>query len=449
MTVTERAVPVDAVVHARWIVPVVPAGVVHEGHALVIRDGRVHDIVRSEHARAGFSAQEVIDCPGQLLMPGLVNAHTHAPMTLFRGLADDLPLMTWLHEHIWPAEQRWVGREFVRDGARLACAEMIRGGITCFQDMYFFPDEVAAVAADAGLRAVVGLIVVEFPSAWATGPDEYFARATRVHDQFRRHPLIVTAFAPHAPYTVSDASFARVATLAEELDLQVHVHLHETEDEVARAFEQHGERPLRRLKRLQLLSPRLVAVHMTQLTSDDIALVAECGVHVVHCPESNLKLASGFCPVERLRAAGVNLALGTDGAASNNDLDLIGEMRTAALLAKAVSGDSAALPAHATLAAATLNGARALGIDHETGSLERGKAADFICLDLNHLAAQPVYDPVSQVVYAGSRDWVREVWVRGRPLLRDGRLTSIDEQALRADVALWRERIAASDRGAT
>jgi len=324
----------DLIIEARWVIPVIPRGAVLEHHAVAVRGGRVLAI---EPAPA--AAQRHPDCPRvrleeHVLVPGLVNAHTHAAMSLLRGFADDLPLARWLEDHVWPAEARHVDARFVHDGAALAAAEMVRGGVTCFNDMYFFPGETAAAAAEAGMRACVGLIVLDVPTVWAADAEEYLAKAVRVHDACRDEPLITTAFAPHAPYTVSDGPLARVAVLAEELDVPVHMHVHETRDEVERSLAEHGARPLARLDRLGLVSPRLAAVHLTCVDDADLALLAARGAHAVHCPESNLKLASGLCPVERLRSAGINLAIGTDGAASNNDLDVIGEMRTAALLAK-------------------------------------------------------------------------------------------------------------------
>ena len=362
-------------------------------------------------------------------------------MSLLRGIADDLPLKTWLEDHIWPAEARWADREFVREGSKLAAAEMLLGGTTCFNDMYFFPDETAAAAVEAGIRVVLGMIVIGFPSAWARDTREYFANGMAVHDRYRGHPLIRTTFAPHAPYTVDDAGLAEAATLAEELDLPLHIHVHETAHEVDSATEAHGERPLARLERLGLVSNRLVAVHMTQLTGDEIARIAKAGVNVVHCPESNLKLASGFCPLGALMAAGVNCALGTDGAASNNDLDMLSEMRTAALLAKAVAGDPCAAPAHAVLEMATLNGARALGLEQELGSLVAGKQADIVAMDLGGMRAQPLYDPVSQIVYAGHRDQISGVWVGGRRLVEDHRLATLDQRALAETAARWQAKI--------
>jgi 5-methylthioadenosine/S-adenosylhomocysteine deaminase len=434
--------PVDALIHARWVLPVEPYGVVHEHHALALRAGRIVDSLPSEQARERYEPVQDLEFPQHALMPGLVNTHTHAPMTLLRGLADDLPLMTWLQEHIWPAERRWVDPEFVRDGSRLAMAEMLRGGITCFNDMYFYGEETARAAAEAGMRAMVGLIVLDFPHPFAKDAEEYLSKGLALHDEFRHHPLVRTAFAPHAPYSVSDAPLGRVATLAEELDLPVHMHVHETADEISESLHRHGQRPLARLQRLGLVSPRLLAVHVTQVSDEEMGLLAEAGCQVLHCPESNLKLAAGFCPAARLQAAGVNVALGTDGAASNNDLDMFGEMRTAALVAKAVAGDPSALPAHEVLRMGTLNGARALGWEQEIGTLEPGKAADIVAVRLGDLETQPVYHVASQLVYATGREKVTDVWVAGRQVLKGRRLTTLEEDEVLRLSAKWQMRIA-------
>lgn len=396
----------DLLIHADWIIPVDPEDRVLTRHSLAIHNGRIQALLPTARARQDCQAAEELDLPGHVLIPGLINAHTHAAMSLLRGLADDLPLMTWLNQHIWPAEGRWVSEAFVHDGTQLAMLEMLRGGTTCFNDMYFFPDITAKAAAAAGLRAVIGLILIDFPSAWAEGPEDYLRRGLALHDQFRDHPRVRTAFAPHAPYSVGDAALRRVATLAEELDIPIHMHVHESRDEITQSLRDHGRRPLERLRELGLLSPRLLAVHMTQLEDAEIQELASAGVRVAHCPESNLKLASGTCPVARLLAVGVNCALGTDGAASNNDLDLLGEMRGAALLAKGATRDAAALPAQAVLRMATLNGARALGLEAEIGSLEPGKSADLVAVDLNYPETQPVYHPISQLVYACGREQI-------------------------------------------
>ena len=440
--------PIDLLVLPRWLVPVEPAGVVLEEHALAVDGGRIVDVLPAAFARQAFQPRETLELLDHAVLPGLVNVHTHAAMNLLRGLADDLPLMDWLQNHIWPAEGANVSYAFCADGVRLAAAEMIRGGTTCFNDMYFFPDATAAVAAEIGLRANVGLIVFDFPTAWAQNWEEYIHRGVEVHDRLRGNLLVRAVFAPHAPYTVSDAPLKRVRELATELGIGIHMHLHETAAEIEGGLQSGGKRPWQRLRELDLLGQDFIAVHMTQLSDAEIAEAGKLGVSVAHCPESNLKLASGFCPVVKLLAAGVNVALGTDGAASNNDLDMFGELRTAALLAKGVSGDASALPAHAALRMATLAGAKALGLEDQIGSLEKGKAADFIAVNLKHPATQPVYNVLSQLVYAAGRDQVSEVYVAGRPLLRDGKLLTLNEAETLAKAAEWRTKIAGGDRGA-
>lgn len=433
---------VDTLVEAGWIIPVEPDEAVLEDHAVALRDGRIVAILPQEEARRRYDTTGRIALPGHAIIPGLVNAHTHAAMALFRGLADDLPLMDWLKGHIWPAEQKWVSDTFVREGTRLAVAEMIRGGTTCFNDMYFYPDEAAKVASEAGMRVVVGLIVLDFPSVWASSADEYITKGTEVHDQFLNDPLVTTAFAPHAPYTVSDEPLERVRTYADELDIPVHMHVHETAAEVAESVARTGERPLARLQRLGLLTSRLLAVHLTQLDDQEIDKLAAMGVNAAHCPESNLKLASGFCPVARLERAGVNVCIGTDGAASNNDLGMLAETRTAALLAKGVSGDAGAVPARTALRMATLNGAKALGLDAEIGSIEAGKAADLVAVDLSQLETQPAHHPVSQVVYAAGRHQITDVWVNGRRVLKGRQLVTLDAQQILCESRRWAERLA-------
>ncbi|NMX64241.1 TRZ/ATZ family hydrolase [Pseudomonas sp. WS 5079] len=437
---TPPAAPLDLLLLPSWLVPVEPAGVVLKAHGLGIRDGRIAFIGPRAQALK-LAAHEVRELPGVLLSPGLVNAHGHAAMSLFRGLADDLPLMTWLQHHIWPAEAKWVDEAFVRDGTDLAIAEQIKGGISCFSDMYFFPKVASERVHNSGMRAQIAMPILDFPTPGAATADEAIRQGVELFGDLKHHPRIKIAFGPHAPYTVSDANLEKVRVIAEELDAAIHMHVHETAFEVQQSIEQYGERPLARLARLGLLGPRLQAVHMTQISEDDLALLVESNSSVIHCPESNLKLASGFCPVERLWQAGVNVAVGTDGAASNNDLDLLGETRTAALLAKAVAGSASALDAHRALRMATLNGARAMGLETEIGSLEVGKAADIVAFDLSGLAQQPIYDPVSQLIYATGRDCVKHLWVGGKQLLDDRQLTRMDEQQLSATAAAWGRRI--------
>ncbi|PPV34218.1 TRZ/ATZ family hydrolase [Ectopseudomonas oleovorans] len=433
--------PLDLLLLPTWLVPVEPAGVVLRDHGLGIRDGQIALIApRAEALR--HPVKEVRELPQCLLAPGLINAHGHAAMSLLRGIADDLPLMTWLHEHIWPAEGKWVDEVFVRDGTDLAIAEQIKGGISCFSDMYFYPQTAAERVHNAGMRAQITVPVLDFPVPGALNAAEALRTGLQLFDDLKQHPRIRIAFGPHAPYTVSDDKLEQIRVLADELDAGIHMHVHETAQEVAEAVAKHGERPLARLARLGLLGPRFQAVHMTQIDDEDLALLVEHNCSIVHCPESNLKLASGFCPVERLWQAGVNVAIGTDGAASNNDLDLLGETRTAALLAKAVAGSATALNAHSALRMATLNGARALGLETQTGSLEPGKLADVVAFDLSGLAQQPIYDPVSQLIYASGRDCVKHLWVGGKQLLEDGRLTRMDESELIAKAREWGARIA-------
>ena len=432
---------IDTLINARWIIPVEPAGKVYDHHALAINNGKIIDILPAAEAAEEYTAFNEHQLDTHALIPGLINCHTHAAMTLFRGLADDLHLMDWLNNHIWPAEQRWVNPGFVEDGTRLAIAEMIRSGTTCFNDMYFFPDHTARVASECGMRAVIGLIMIDFPTAWAKDADEYFRKGEQVHDDFKHNPLIRTAFAPHAPYTVSDGPLQHISVLAEEMDIPIQIHLHETWDEIEKSLEQHGKRPLQRLLDLGLLGPRLLAVHMTQLEQDEIVMLGQHGVNVVHCPESNLKLASGFCPVHELQLAGLNVALGTDGAASNNDLDMLGEMRTAALLAKGVADDSTAVPAHKVLEMATINSAKALGFDDSIGSLLINKEADVVAIDLNEIETQPLYDPVSHIIYACNRNQVTDVWVSGKQLLKERNLVTIDRESILSTARSWHEKI--------
>ncbi|KWV10467.1 TRZ/ATZ family hydrolase [Xanthomonas translucens] len=431
----------DLLIEAGYVVPIEPHAVVLEDHAVAVRGSEIVAVLPTAEARARFAAARTVSRPDAALLPGLVNAHTHNPMTLLRGIADDLPLMVWLQQHIWPVETAVIGPEFVADGTALAIAEMLRGGTTCANENYFFSDVQAAVYKQHGFRARVGTVIIDFPTAWAKTSDEYFERACEVHDQWRDDPLIGIAFAPHAPYTVNDANFERVRMLSDQLDVPVHLHTHETAQEIADSLKQYGQRPLARLDRLGLVNDRLIAVHMTQLTDAEIHLCAERGVSVVHCPESNLKLASGFCPACALQRAGVNLAIGTDGCASNNDLDMFSENRTAAILAKAVANDATALDAATTLRAATLGGARALGFGEKIGSIEVGKQADLICVDLSALETQPLHNVLSQLVYAAGRQQVSDVWIAGQRKLEQRVLVDMDTDALVANARQWRERI--------
>jgi 5-methylthioadenosine/S-adenosylhomocysteine deaminase len=435
---------IDTLIEPRWIVPVRPHGALLESHAIAVDGGLIRAVLPVAEAERRFSARSVVRLPDHCVTPGLVNAHTHASMALLRGVGDDMPLQQWLTERIWPLEQALVGEEFVHDGARLAAVEMLRAGVTTCSDMYFYPDVVARALTSVGMRAVVGIIAIGFPTAYAVDAEDYLRKGLQARDALRDDPLVSFTLAPHAPYTVSDETLARVSTLAEELDLPVHIHVHETAREIEDSIEQHGLRPLERLDRLGLLSERLIAVHAVHLTDAEIAQLGRVGASVAHCPVSNLKLANGVARVPAMLAAGVNVALGTDGAASNNRLDMFDEARFAALLAKAVAGDASMLPAAAALECATINGARALGLDKRIGSIEAGKEADLVAIELASPEVFPLFDPVSHLLYASGREHVTDVWVAGRHVVQTRQLINDEgialDRAVLSSSSAWQNR---------
>jgi 5-methylthioadenosine/S-adenosylhomocysteine deaminase len=431
----------DWLIEAEWVLPIRPANVVLEKHAVVVTKDQIVAILPIAQAKALYAPKQLIQRPNAVLMPGLVNAHCHNPMSLMRGVADDLALMPWLHEHIWPIERAVMAPDFVEAGIELAVAEMIRGGTTCCNENYFFPDAQAQAYQRLNFRAAVSIPIIDFPSAWAKSQEEYFDKGLAVYDQFKHNPLLSFSMAPHAPYTVCDASFERIRVYSEQLDLPVHCHVHETEQEIIDSLVQYKQRPLARLDRLGLVNEHLAAVHMTQLSQDEIELCASRGVSVVHCPQSNMKLASGFCPTDALLKAGVNLAIGTDGCASNNDLDMFDELRTAALLAKVVAKDATAFKAFTALHSATYAGAKAMGLEDQIGSLEVGKQADLIAVDMGQIETLPLYDLASQLVYAGNRSSVSDVWIAGKAKMLDRQLTDIDIQKIISNSKQWQRTI--------
>lgn len=433
--------PIDLLIAPRWLVPVRPRGCVYEGYAVAVQGGRILDVLPHVLAMQRYVPATSIALPDQVLMPGLVNLHTHAGMNLMRGIADDLPLMRWLNERIWPAESANVSEVFVRDGTLLASAEMLRGGVTCFSDMYFHPAAAAAAAAQAGIRACIGLVVLDFPTPYAADAEDYLHKGLAARDAMGEFSHITTCLAPHAPYTVSDKTLERVLTYAEQLDLNIHTHLHETRDEIAQSEAQYGVRPIHRFARMGLLGPNLIAAHGVHLTEAEIELLSVQGCHIAHCPTSNLKLASGLAPIFSLLGKGVNVGLGTDGVASNNRLDLFGEMRLAALLGKGVSGDAEALPAWQALEMATINAACALGMEDDIGSLEIGKLADMIALDFSGVEMQPCYDVVSHLVYVAGREQVSHVWVAGEAVVNAGKLVRLEDNELKERARIWQKRL--------
>ncbi len=433
--------PVDNIIHARWIITGNAQHEPLENHALVIKADKITAILPSQEATKKYSAPITEHFSSHAIIPGLINSHTHIAMNYFRGMSDDLALMNWLNNHIWPAEKKWVNHEFVYQASLLAMAEMIRSGTTCFNDMYFFLSATAEAAEKSGMRANIGMTVLEFPTNWAQTTDDYFSRGLEFFEQYKNHPRITATLAPHAPYTVSDQSMLRIKELAEKQDLKINLHLHETADEVNQSLDHFKKRPIQRLNDIGLISPRLIAIHMTQLNEEDFAILIEKKPSIVHCPESNMKLASGVCPVEKLKSHGITVALGTDGAASNNDLNMLGEMRSAAFLAKLSDRNPESLAAAQALELATINGAKALGMDHLIGSLQPGKAADFAAIHLDQIETQPVYHPVSHIVYAASRQQVTDTWVAGKRLMKNRQLLTLDENEILHKAREWGEKI--------
>jgi 5-methylthioadenosine/S-adenosylhomocysteine deaminase len=432
---------IDHLIHAKWIITCEDNNQVLENHALALKNGKIYAILPSKDAKVQYPSVPHHYYSSHALMPGFINSHTHIAMNAFRGLADDLELMDWLNNHIWPAEGKWVSHEFVYDASLLAMAEMLRCGTTCFNDMYFFMGATAQAAELAGLRAHIGMTVIDVPTAWAQTTDEYFTKAIAFYQQYKNHPRITPTLAPHSTYTVSRESLIRVKALAEDYRLKINIHLQEAPSEIQRSMEEYNQRPLERLDDIGMVTPNLIAVHMTQISDSDCLILQKNKPSIVHCPESNMKLVSGACPVEKLTRLGINVALGTDGAASNNDLDMISEMRSAAFLGKLTANDPKAISAESALKMATLHGAKTLGIDHLTGSLTPGKAADFIAINLDQIETQPLYHPVSQIVYAASRNQVTDVWVEGRHLLKDRKLQTLDEKELLNKAKIWRKKI--------
>lgn len=432
---------IDLLINCEWIIPIVPKDRVWQNCAVAIDAEKIIGIFPQAEAAKRFSAHKVYHLDNHVLMPGLVNAHGHAAMTLLRGYADDLPLRPWLEDHIWPAETLHLSEKFVRDGTKIAMAEMIASGTTCFADMYFFHEAIAEEVRSAGMRSQIGFTVLDFPTPYGKDADDYIHKGLALHDKYSGQSLIKVACAPHAPYSVSDPAMQVISTYANELDMPVHIHCHETAEEITESITSYGCRPLERLRNLGLLLPQTQLVHMTQTDASDITMLQDHNCHVVHCPQSNMKLASGFCPVGELLDAGVNVALGTDGAASNNDLDLFAELKTTALLTKAVAGDAAALNAHAALRMATINGAKALGWDDQIGSLEEGKSADMIAVEINSIAQQPLYNLASQLVYTNSGSQVTHSWVAGKPLLENRALSTLNKGELIQSASDWRNSI--------
>ena len=442
MVEDERQVAsIDFLLSCRWLIPVIPKNIIHENYALAIKKGKIEAILPLYEAQTCYPFAKHIALNNHALLPGFINMHTHSPMTLFRGLADDLLLKEWLNDYIWPAERRWLNPEFIEDGTKIAIAEMIKSGTTCFNEHFFFPEVLAKVAIENKIRACIGPTLINFPTNWSANEEMGFEKFLQTKSTIAPNSLLTWSLAPHSPYATTDTLLKKIADFSSQYSLSIHMHLHETKQEVLESKKHHGKSPIKRLYDLGLLTPRFQAVHMTHLDDEDLTLIKETGIHITHCPESNLKLASGYCPVDKLLKAGINVSLGTDGAASNNDLDMLGEMRTAALIGKLVANTPGAVSAFDAIEMATINGAKAMGLAETIGSLEVGKSADMVAIDLEQINTLPLYNPISQIVYSTSNRQVTDVWVAGDQLLTNGKLALLDEKELIHIAKKWQKRI--------
>ena len=439
---------VSLLITGATIVTMDSAGRVLSPGAVAIDGREIVGVGSAESVQAQFAGRETIDASGQVVIPGLINTHTHAPMVLYRGLADDLALMEWLQKYIFPAEAKTVSPEFVRAGTRLAALEMIQSGTTAYADMYYYEEEIAAATKEAGIRGVLGQTIIQFPVPDAKTPSEGIARATTFLQMWRGDDLIVPAIAPHSMYTLDTATLKAIRAVADRERAPVIIHLAETQDEVKISREKYNATPVQYLESIGFWGPRTIAAHGVRLTPADIRLLARRHVGVSHNPESNMKLASGAAPVVELRKAGVVVGLGTDGAASNNDLDMFEAMRQAAFLAKHTTGDPRAIPATTALQMATIDGARVLGMEREIGSLEAGKRADLVIVSMSAARQTPLYDPISHLVYTSRGDDVRTVIVNGRVVMRDRKVLTLDEAAVLAEARKWADKVAAAVRPA-
>ena len=424
------------------LVPVIPRLQKLEQMAVVIEGDLITAVLPRSEALALYKQARRIELPDHVLVPGFINMHTHSAMSLLRGYADDLNLQVWLNDHIWPVEKAFLGSDYVHDGSKLAIAEMLRGGTTFFNDLYFYPEVTAAAAVVSGIRACIGLPVIDVPTIWASNENECIDKGLDISTSWQGEPLLTTSLAPHAPYSVGDPALARIADLSAAHEMRVHMHVLESSWEIGESLRKHGKSTLDRLENHGLLNERLLAVHMTQLNDNDFELLSRASVNVVHCPESNLKLGNGICPVARLFEHNINVTLGTDGAASNNDLDLLGESRTAALLAKGAASDPCVVNAFEALEMLTINAAKALGKSDQLGSIEAGKLADMCAIRMDSLHTAPMYDVVSHLIYAASSQQVSHVWVGGKLLLEDGDFLHLDVDSIVDRANYWAERIA-------
>ncbi|MDA1134262.1 MAG: TRZ/ATZ family hydrolase [Proteobacteria bacterium] len=431
---------VDLIITPRWIFSAIDS-VVLEKTSIVVDNGNILELIPNEIIEQKYAAKASFNLTDHLLLPGLINSHTHAAMSLFKGYADDLTLQSWLTDRIWPAEKKYVDEKFVTEGSKLAIAEMIQSGITTFNDMYFYPQQTAEVAVKIGMRANLGMVLLEFPTNYASDPDDYLTKGLAFRDLFREEGLISTSLAPHAPYSVSDESFLKINTYAQELDLKIHVHLHETTTEIEDSLKQYGLTPIQRLDALGVLGPHISAAHCVHLTNTDLDILAKNNMCVIYNPTSNLKLGSGIANIKGMIERDICIAIGTDGSASNNRLDILNELNIALLINKGVNHQADFMNPAELIKMATLNGAKSIGMEGRLGSLEKGKCADLIAVNMSSLEMKPIYDPLSSLLYSGNRSMVSHVWIGGNMQMKERALINIDVDELLNGLGAWQQKI--------
>ena len=429
------------IISASWVFASGPEDQLLSDYAVVIENDKIIDLVPQNKVFDEYEAHNTYQLTDHILIPGLINAHTHAAMSLFKGFADDVPLQDWLNNHIWPAEKKFVNSSFVKDGSILALSEMIKSGVTTFNDMYFFPDATAEAATELGVRSNIGLVVLDFPTNYATDPEDYLLKGFEFRDKWRNEDLITTSIAPHAPYSVSDEAFTLINTYSEELSINIHTHLHETQWEIEDSIDKYGMTPVQRLNNLGIIGPSLMAAHCVHLNEQDMAILAKNKVSIVHNPSSNMKLGSGIADIAKMLKQNLSISLGTDGSASNNRLDIMEEMRLAALLIKGSTKSSELIPAMEAIKMATINGAKALGLESKIGSIEKNKKADLVAIDLSTIENQPIYNPLTTLVYSSSRSDVSHVWINGKIKLMDKKLVTIDEEKIVNLAKKWQRKL--------
>lgn len=429
------------IISASWIFTSNSEGQLLSDYSIVIENDKIIDLVPQDKVFDEYEANDTYQLTDHILIPGLINTHTHAAMSLFKGFADDLPLQDWLNDYIWPAEKEFINSSFVKDGSILALSEMIKSGVTTFNDMYFFPDATAEAVKELGVRSNIGLVVLDFPTNYATDPEDYLLKGFEFRDKWRNEELITTSIAPHAPYSVSDEAFTLINTYSEELSINIHTHLHETQWEIEDSIEKYGITPVQRLNNLGIIGPSLMAVHCVHLNDQDMATLAKNKVSIVHNPSSNMKLGSGIADIAKMLKQNLNISLGTDSSASNNRLDIMEEMRLAALLIKGSTKSPESFSANEAIKMATINGAKALGLESIIGSIEKNKKADLVAIDLNSIENQPIYNPLTTLVYSSSRSDVSYVWIDGEIKLKDKKLVKIDEERIIQLAKKWQRKL--------